>query len=176
MRMDGQWDSAFEILCTSIIYSVRITRITNVKGGFVISDTLRSLNAYQIPNDIITTSDRNVYLHCHTYKAHTTPSSQYTRLNHFAYLQIISHFPTNSRRRSYSGNYHYHNIVTINQISSSRFFVNNYSNTISSYSQIVNSNQHTSIINSDVSSIKKNKTKLIAESNGLPFKKRNKPY
>ena len=45
------------------------------------SDTLRSLNTYKIPNDIVTTSDRNIYLYCHTFTIPTTPSSQDIRLN-----------------------------------------------------------------------------------------------
>ena len=45
------------------------------------SDTLRSLNTYKTPNDIVTTSDRNIYLYCHTFTTPTTPSSQDIRLN-----------------------------------------------------------------------------------------------
>jgi len=52
----------------------------------MISDTLQSLNIYQIKNKIITTSDRNVHLYYHTYKDPTAPSSQNISLNYVTYL------------------------------------------------------------------------------------------
>ena len=100
----------------------------------MISDSLRSLNIYQIKNNIITTSDRNMYLYYHTYKDPTAPSSQNICLNYFTYLQYISHLPAGSRRHIYSGAFSNHNIVTTDQVSSSHVFVNNCSNIPSSYS------------------------------------------
>ena len=63
MEKDGKCVSTFEMICASIIYSVRIIIIANMKGGFMISDTLRSLNTSQIIKDIIITSDRNIYVY-----------------------------------------------------------------------------------------------------------------
>ena len=61
MVKDGNWRSTFEMVCDSIIYGVLIISIANMKGIFMISDTLQSIYAYQIPNDIIRSSDRNVF-------------------------------------------------------------------------------------------------------------------
>ena len=63
MGVDGQLPSIFEMICVSIIYSVRIISIAYMKGGSMIYDTVRSLNAYHIQINSITTSDRNVYLY-----------------------------------------------------------------------------------------------------------------
>ena len=156
MGVDGQLPSIFEMICVSIIYSVRIISIAYMKGGFMIYDTVRSLNAYHIQINSITTSDRNVYLYWHTYKLPTIPSSRDIHLNRFVYLQYIYHLPNNYRHHIYSSDSPNHKIVTIDQVSCSRFFVNNCSNTSSLYSQIVNSKQDISIINSNIFLIKKN--------------------
>ena len=39
---NGEWVSKFEMICVSIIYYVRVISITNMKGGFMISDSLES--------------------------------------------------------------------------------------------------------------------------------------
>ena len=101
MSMNGKWGSTFEIICVSIIYRVRIISIANISGGFMISDILSLLNAYQIVHDNSVISDRNVYLYCHLYKAPTTPCSQDIIINHFAYLEVVEELPTNSIRRIY---------------------------------------------------------------------------
>ena len=60
MGVDRKSGSAFEKICASIICSVRIFSIANMKGRFVIPNTLWSFNVYQIQNDNVTTYDRNI--------------------------------------------------------------------------------------------------------------------
>ena len=42
MGVDIKWASIFKMICASIIYSVSIISITNMKGDFMISNKLRS--------------------------------------------------------------------------------------------------------------------------------------
>ena len=84
-----------------IIYRVRIVRITNISGGFMVFDTLSLLNAYQIVNNNSGMSYR--YLYCHLYKALTTPCAQDIILNYVAYLDIVEELPTDSNRQIHYG-------------------------------------------------------------------------
>ena len=65
MSINGKWGSTFEMICVSIIYRVRIISIANITGGFMVSDILSLLNAYQIVNDSSVMSDRYIYLYYH---------------------------------------------------------------------------------------------------------------
>ena len=65
MSVNGKWRSTFEMICVSIIYRVRIISIANITGGFMVSDILSLLNAYQIVNDSSVMSDRYIYLYYH---------------------------------------------------------------------------------------------------------------
>ena len=94
MEVDGNGASKFAMIYASIIYSFCIISITNIKGLFMICDTSRPFITYQIPNDIVTTSGRNIYLYYHRYNTPTASSSQGIRLNHLTYLQYLFHFPT----------------------------------------------------------------------------------
>ena len=38
MSVNGKWGSTFEMMCVSIIYRVRIIRIANISGGYMVSD------------------------------------------------------------------------------------------------------------------------------------------
>ena len=89
------------MICVSIIYRVRIISISNTSGGFMVSDTLSLLNAYQIVNDNSVMSDRYTYLCCHLYKALTTQCAQDIILNHFAYLEVVKGQLTDSIRQIY---------------------------------------------------------------------------
>ena len=129
MGDDGKLASIFKMICVSIIYSVRIINIANKEGRFIMSDRLQSLNAYQIPHDILTISDRNMYLYCHTHKALIALSSQNIRLNQFPYLQYICRLATSSPRHIYSGDHPNHNTIIIDHVLSSRTFINNCSKT-----------------------------------------------
>ena len=134
----------------------------------MISDTLRPLNVYQIPNDII-------YLYCHTCKAPTTLASQNICLNHFAYLQYISNLPPDSRRHIYSGYSSNHSIVTIDQRLTFRVFVEK----LVKYHRRIRKLlilRYISIFNRNISSIKTKKRKLIVESTSLFIKKSEKAY
>ena len=91
------------MICVSIIYHVRIISISNILGGFMVSDTLSLLNAYQIVNDNSVMSDRYTYLCCHLYKALTTQCAQDIILNHFAYLEIVGELPIDSISQIYYG-------------------------------------------------------------------------
>ena len=96
MGKDKNWASTFEMVSTSIIYGVRIISIANMKGGFMISGILQSIDTYQISNDIICSSDRNIVLYCHMYQVPTTLSSRDICFNHFTYLHNISHLAIGS--------------------------------------------------------------------------------
>ena len=164
MGKDGNWASPFEMVCVSIIYGVCIISIVNMKDGFMISGTLQSIDAYQISSGVIRSSDMNICLYCHMYKAPTIPSSRDICFNRFAYLHSIFHLAIGSRRQIYSGSRRNPNIVTIDRDLSSRDCVNNCTNVISPYSRIINSRQD---VNSNASSIKTKKRKLIVESKGF---------
>ena len=99
MNGNGKLGLTFEVRCVSIIYRVRIISITNISGGFVVSDTLSLLNTYQIVNDNCVMSDRYIYLHCHLYKAPITPCTQVIILNHFSYLKVVEELPHDSIRQ-----------------------------------------------------------------------------
>ena len=61
MGKDGNWASTFEMVCAKIIDNIHIVSIANMKGRFMTSDTLQSIDAYQISNDIILNSENNLY-------------------------------------------------------------------------------------------------------------------
>ena len=103
MSVIGKWESTFEMICASIIYRVRIISIANISGGFMVSDTISLLNEYQIVNHNNVMSNRYIYLHCHLYKAPTTPCDQDILVNHFAYLEVVELLPTYSIRRIHYG-------------------------------------------------------------------------
>ena len=98
MSVNGKGGSSFEMMCVSIIYRVRIISIATISGGFMVSDTLSLLNAYQIVNDNSVIFDRYIYLYCHLHKAPTTPYAQDILLNHFAYLEFVEELPTDFNR------------------------------------------------------------------------------
>ena len=99
------------MICACNIYNVRIISIANMIDRFMISNTVRLLNACQILNDIVSTSNRNVYLYAYTYKLPLL-----LRLDHFTYFQYIFHLPTDFRHHLYSSDSHNHNIDTIDRL------------------------------------------------------------
>ena len=92
MSVNGKWGSIFEIICVSIIYHVRIISIANMSGGFMVSDTLSLLNAYQIVHDNSVMFNRDTYLYCYLYKTPTTPCAQDIILNHFVILKLLKSY------------------------------------------------------------------------------------
>ena len=99
MSVNGKRGSTFEMICVSIIYRVRTISIAKMSGGFMVSNTLSLLNAYQIVSDNSVMFNRNIYLYCHLYKAPTTPCDRDIILNHFAYLEVVEELPTDSNRQ-----------------------------------------------------------------------------
>ena len=115
----------------ALFYGVRIISITNMKGGFIISDTLQSIDAYQIPNNIIRSSDRNIiFILSYLQSSHHTVFRAIC-LNHSAYIYGISHLAVGSRRQIYSNDHHNPNNITIDPVLFSRDYVNNYTNVTS---------------------------------------------
>ena len=157
MGKDRNWASTFEVVCAIIIYRVRIISIDNMKGGFIISNTLQLIDACQISDDVILNSDKNMCVYCYMHKAPITLSVQVIWINYVAYIYSISHLAIGSRHQIYYSNRHNHNIVTINQFLSSHDYVNNCTNVSSLYSQIINSCQNVNIVNSNICSIKTKK-------------------
>ena len=96
MSVNGKKGSTYEMICVSIVYRIRIIRITNIPGGFMVSDTLSFLNAYQKVNDNSVMSDMYMYLYHHLYKCPTTSYTQDIILNHFAYLEVVEELPIDS--------------------------------------------------------------------------------
>ena len=76
MCESDKWASTFEMICVSIIYSVRIINIANIKDGFMLSDSIETFKAYQISHEFINTSDRIFYLYSHIHKTPTVPGLQ----------------------------------------------------------------------------------------------------
>ena len=79
-------------------------------------------------------------------------------------------------RKFYSGDHHNPNNITIDQGLSSCDYVNNYINVMSPYSQIMNFRQDLNNLNSNVSSMKTKKRKLIVDSKGSSLKNQSKHY
>ena len=77
MSVNGKWGSTFEMTCVSIIYRVRIIGIANMSGGFMVSDTLSLLNAYQIVNDNSVMSDRYIFILSFVQSSHNSVCSGY---------------------------------------------------------------------------------------------------
>ena len=63
MSVNGKWRSTFEMICVIIIYRVHIISIANITGGFMVSDILSLLNAYQIVNDNSVMFDKYIYFY-----------------------------------------------------------------------------------------------------------------
>ena len=200
MGVSGKWGSTFEMICVSIIYGVRIISIANMTGGFLVSDTLSLLNAFNIDFDYSAMLDRYIYLYCHLYKAPTTPCPQDIQLNHFAYLEVIEELPKDSKRQIYFGDSRENdNSVKIeypssfpsysddtfspmvSSVSASSQLDNQFCHIVSPYSMIINSNNNDDVFDSSkVNEISGNKKrKLISNSNDsmkLKLKKGNKHF
>ena len=96
-----KWGPTFEMICVSIIYHVRIISIANISCGFMVSDTLSLVNAYNIGYENSGMSDMYIYVYFHLYRHPFTPCTHRIVLNHFAYFEFSEELPTNYIRQIY---------------------------------------------------------------------------